>query len=73
MKVEGLVIQTRSALVTFLRFIDRFLHGLRWKMLLVYLDHFIVIAPDFDTHIRHLGKVFQQLDGVGHKLKSTRC
>ena len=46
-----------SAPSTFQRLMERVLHGLHWKSLLLYLDDIIVIAPDFDTHMSRLEEV----------------
>lgn len=34
-----------------------------WKMLLLYLDDMILIAPDFETHIQWLDEVLGRLTG----------
>ena len=40
-----------SAPATFQRLMEKVLHGLHWKTLLLYLDDVIIIAPDFQTHL----------------------
>ena len=62
-----------SAPATFQRLMERVLHGLHWKTLLLYLDDVIVIAPDFATHISRLREVFQRLRQAGLKLKPKKC
>ena len=62
-----------SAPATFQRLMEKVLHGLHWKTLLLYLDDIIVIAPDFPTHVARLGEVFQRLRKAGLKLKPSKC
>ena len=62
-----------SAPATFQRLMEKVLHGLHWKTLLLYLDDIIVIAPDFQTHIERLGEVFHRLKEAGLKLKPSKC
>ena len=62
-----------SAPATFQRLMEQIVKGLHWKTLLLYLDDIIVIAPDFETHLARLGKVFGRLRGTGLKLKPTKC
>ena len=52
---------------------ERVLHGLHWKSLLLYLDDIIVIAPDFDTHKSRLEEVLNRLQQAGLKLKPFKC
>ena len=49
------------------------LHDLHWKMLLLYLDDIIVIAPDFATHLQQLEEVFQRLKRASLKSKPSKC
>ena len=60
-----------SAPATFQSFMERVLHGLYWKTLLLYLDDIIVFAPDCDTPLHRLERVFQQLKGA--KLTPNKC
>ena len=46
---------------------ERVLHGLHWKSLLLYLDDIIVIAPDFETHLTQLEEVLNWLQKAGLK------
>ena len=62
-----------SAPATFQRLMERVLHGLHWKSLLLYLDDIIVIAPDFDTHMSRLEEVLNRLQQAGLKLKPSKC
>ena len=49
-----------SAPACFQRLMERVLHGLHWKSLLLYLDDVIVISPDFETHITRLSEVLER-------------
>ena len=51
---------------------ERVLHGLHWKSLLLYLDDIIVIAPDFKTDLQRLEKVLKRLPQAGLKLKPSK-
>ena len=62
-----------SAPATFQRLMEKVLHGLHWKTLLLYLDDIIVISPDFETHLHRLEEVFQRLQSAGLKLKPSKC
>ena len=62
-----------SAPATFQRLMERVLHGLHWKSLLLYLDDIIVIAPDFNTHLQRLEEVLKRLQQAGLKLKPSKC
>jgi len=61
------------ASATFQGLMEQVFSGLHWKTLLVYLDHIIVISPDFPTHVSRLQKVFEQLRGASLKLKPSKC
>ena len=62
-----------SAPATFQRLMEKVLHGLHWKTLLLYLDDIILISPDFETHLHRLEEVFQRLQSAGLKLKPSKC
>ena len=62
-----------SAPATFQRLMEQVLRGLQWKTLLLYLNAIIVIAPDFDTHLKRLEEVLQRFKRAGLKLKSFQC
>ena len=52
---------------------ENVLRGLHWKTLLLYLDDIIVIATDFQTHVKRLAEVFERLRNAGLKLKPSKC
>ena len=62
-----------SAPATFQRLMEKVLHGLSWRTLLLYLDDIIVIAPDFQSHLSQLREVLDRLRAAGLKLKPSKC
>ena len=62
-----------AAPATFQRLMERVLHGLHWKTLLLYLDDVIVIEKDFDSHMSHLEEVLVHFRFAGLKLKPSKC
>ena len=52
---------------------EKVLHGLHWKTLLLYLDDVIVISPDFASHLERLEEVLRRLRGAKLKLKPSKC
>ena len=66
--MEGPPFGLASVLATFLRLMEKVLHGLHWKCLLLYLDDIIAIAPDFDSYVMRLEEVFKRLQQANLKL-----
>ena len=62
-----------SAPACFQRLMERVLHGLHWKSLLLYLDDVIVISPDFETRVTSLSEVLECFRAAGLKLKPEKC
>ena len=62
-----------SAPATFQRLMEKVLHGLHWRTLLLYLDDIIVISPDFQSHLERLEEVLKRLRGAKLKLKPSKC
>ena len=58
---------------TFERLMERVLQGLRWQILLVYLDDVIVFSRSIKEHIQRLDVVFSKLAQAGLKLKPKKC
>lgn len=58
---------------TFERLMERILQGLRWQILLVYLDDVIVFSSSIQEHFERLDTVFTKLKDVGLKLKPKKC
>ena len=62
-----------AAPATFQRLMERVLHGMHWKSLLLYLDDIIVIGNDFDNHFSRLEEVLQRFRAANLKLKPSKC
>ena len=62
-----------NAGATFQRFMDAVLAGLKWNILLVYIDDIIVFSPSFDQHLLDLKQVFDRLRAAVLKLKPKKC
>ena len=58
---------------TFERLMERILQGLRWQILLVYLDDVIVFSRTIQEHLERLDIVFSKLKEAGLKLKPKKC
>ena len=62
-----------NAGATFQRFMDAVLAGLKWNILLVYIDDIIVFSPSFEQHLLDLKQVFDRLRAAVLKLKPKKC
>ncbi|KAJ8416873.1 hypothetical protein AAFF_G00327510 [Aldrovandia affinis] len=62
-----------NAPATFQRLMQRCLGSLMNESLLIYLNHIIVYSPDFESHLKHLEDVFQNLHEHGLKLQPWKC
>ena len=58
---------------TFERLMERVLQGLRWQILLVYLDDVIIFSRSIQEHLERLDVVFSKLKEAGLKLKPKKC
>ena len=52
---------------------DAVLAGLKWNILLVYIDDVLVYSPTFETHLQDLEKVFDRLIEANLQLKPSKC
>ena len=57
----------------FQRLMSRVLHGLEWKVCLIYIDDIIVFSETFDEHLSCLSLVFNRLREANLKLKPSKC
>ena len=62
-----------NAPACFQRFMDAVLAGLKWKILLIYLDDICVFSPTFDNHIYDVSDVFSRVRHARLKLKQKKC
>lgn len=58
---------------TFQRAMDVMLSGLTWDLCLVYIDDIIVYSSDFNTHLKHLSRVFDRVIDAGYHLRRDKC
>ena len=58
---------------TFQRLMHRVLHGLDWKICLVYIDDIIIFSSTFEEHLLRLSAVFDRLRNANLKLKPSKC
>ena len=58
---------------TFQRLMQRILHGLDWKICLVYIDDVIIFSKTFEEHLSRLAAVFDRLREANLKLKPSKC
>src|SRR5277367_1039545 len=63
----------RTAPSTFSRLINAALHGLLYKICLVYLDDIIIPSSNFQETLSRLRQVFLRLRQAGLKLKPSKC
>lgn len=54
---------------TFEKFMERFMTGLQWKTLLIYLDDIIVFSRSEHQHLRNLAEVLKRLSQADLKIK----
>ena len=58
---------------TFQRLMSTVLHGLEWKICLIYIDDIIIFSSSFDEHLHRLRLVFDRLRLANLKLKPSKC
>ena len=59
--------------ISFQTLMANILRGLNWKSVLVYVDDFSFFSSSFETHLKHLGQVFDRLREANLKLQPTKC
>ena len=57
----------------FQRLMARVLHGLEWKVCLIYIDDIIIFSRTFEEHLSRLSLVFDRLRQANLKLKPSKC
>ena len=58
---------------TFQRLMEKVLHGMIYKFVLVYLDDIVVFSSSIEEHFDHLHQVLTKLYEHGLKLKPRKC
>jgi hypothetical protein len=51
----------------------RLFQGLDYRFCLCYLDDILIFSPDFDTHLRHLQRVFDRIREANLRLNPSKC
>ena len=62
-----------NAPATFQRYMDAVLAGLKWNILLVYIDDVLVYSPTFESHLKDLETVIDRLIESNLQLKPSKC
>lgn len=62
-----------NAPATFQRLMDAVLSGLKWNILLVYLDDNFVCSPTFNQNLVDLRTTFDRLRHASLRLKASKC
>ncbi|CAB4494324.1 unnamed protein product [Rhizophagus irregularis] len=62
-----------NAPVTFQRTMDKVLHRIKEKFVLVYLDDVIIYSKTFKDHIQHLKEVLNRIRKANLRLKAEKC
>ena len=57
----------------FQRLMGKVLHGLDWKICLIYIDDIIIFSSTFEEHLHRLALVFTRLREANLKLKPSKC
>ena len=57
----------------FQRLMARSLHGLEWKVCLIYIDDILIFSRTFVEHLSRLSLVFDRLRQASLKLKPSKC
>ena len=60
-----------QALAYFQRLVNKVLSGLTFAF--GYLDDILVFSPDMESHLEHLGLLFERLRNTDLKLKEVKC
>ena len=57
----------------FQRLMSKVLHGLDWKICLIYIDDIIIFSASYEEHLARLRLVFNRLRDANLKLKPSKC
>ena len=57
----------------FQRLMGKVLHGLKWKICLIYKDNIIIFSSTFQEHLHRLPLVFTRLHETNLTLKPSKC
>ena len=62
-----------NAPATFQRYMDTTLAGLKWNILLIYIDDFLIFSKTFEDHLRDVETVLDRLLDANMTLKPSKC
>jgi len=57
----------------FSRFIDKVMRGLKWEVLVSYIDDLVIFSKSYEQHIAALTTVFERVRQYGLFLKPEKC
>ena len=63
----------KSSPITFVRLMDRVLHGMLGKNVFCYIDDLIVATNTVEEHLTVMQKVLERLNQAGLKVKLSKC
>ena len=58
---------------TFQRYMDAVMAGLKWNILLIYIDDCLVFSKTFEDHLRDIENVLNRLIDANMTLKPSKC
>jgi hypothetical protein len=62
-----------NAPASYQRFMDAILAGLKWNILICYVDDVVVFSKDFSSHLKDLETVFDRFLEANLQLKPSKC
>ena len=63
----------KNSPMCFQNLMSKVLKDLNWKIALVYIDDILIFSKNFDEHLDHLDKVFQNLRAAYLKIHPGKC
>jgi hypothetical protein len=57
----------------FSRFIDEVFSGLKWHIVLTYIDDYLVYSDIFEEHVAALRRIFERLRDHGLTFGTEKC
>ena len=63
----------KNSPMCFQNLMSKVLKDLNWKIALVYIDDILIFSKNFDEHLEHLDKVFQNLRAANLKIHPGKC
>ena len=63
----------KNSPMCFQNLMSKVLKDLNWKIALVYIDDILIFSKNYDEHLEHLDKVFQNLRAANLKIHPGKC